>query len=132
MKNTLDVTLADGSTVRVQTTLEDRLAFELAVRKNKSWGKLEDNTLKMQPYLAWNALHRQGLTTLTWAEFTTGASAALDVSVPDDDAEDDDADLEVAGVGKDTPTAPSTSSPWHSHENTAAPHGSGEANPALS
>jgi len=126
--NTYKVTLSDGTTEIVSTTLEDRLAFEQALRKNRGWGKLEDNTLKMQPYLAWNALRRTDKTKLSWTEFTTGDTAALDVSVPDDDTDaDDDTDLEVEGVGKDTQTDPSTTSASHSAETTAARRGSGAA-----
>lgn len=119
------ITFADGKQTDVQTTLEDRLAFEQTLRKNKRWGKLEDNTLKMQPFLAWNAAKRTGVTDLSWDDFTTGSTAALDVSVADD--ADDDADLEVAGVGKDTQTAASTSSASSSPETTEERPGSGAA-----
>lgn len=129
INNRYVVTLADGTTEEVQTTLEDRLAFETALRKNKSWGKLEDNSLKMQPYLAWHALRRLGRTDLSWVEFTTGSTAALDVSLPDEN-DTDAAELEVEGVGKDTPKAASTTSPSPSPENTAAPRGRGAAKPA--
>lgn len=99
---------ANPTTHVVQTTIEDRLAFEQARRKNKSWGKLEDNALTMLPFLAWNAMRRNNETGLTWTEFTTGETAALDVSPYDpeehDADEDADAELEVEGLGKDTPT----------------------------
>lgn len=123
----LVVTLADKEQITVQTTLEDRLAFESTLRKNKGWGKLEDNTLKMQPFMAWNALRRSGKTDLTWEQFTSGDTAALDVSVPSDDEDDESDDTEVAGLGKDTRTEASTSSPSSSPETTAAPRGSGAA-----
>lgn len=119
------ITFSDGKQKDVQTTLEDRLAFEQTLRKNKRWGKLEDNTLKMQPFLAWNAAKRAGITELSWDDFTTGDTAALDVSVADDD--DDDADLEVAGVGKDTQTVASTSSASSLPGITEEPPGSGAA-----
>ncbi|MGO2139829.1 MAG: hypothetical protein ACTH30_05405 [Leucobacter sp.] len=122
------VTLADGSTETVQTTLQDRLAFEQALRKNRGWGKLEDNTLKMQPFLAWNALRRTGKTDLSWEEFTTGDTAALDVSIPEADP-DEDTENEVEGVGKDTPTEDSSTSPYSSLTSSEAPLGSGEVSP---
>lgn len=124
----LTVTLANGKSEDVQTTLEDRLAFEQALRKNKGWGKIEDNTLKMQPFMAWHALTRTGKTALSWVEFTTGSTAALDVSIPDDD--EDDEDLEVGGLGKDTPTAPSNISQSYSPATTAALPGHGAETPA--
>ena len=129
--NQLKVTLADGNAIEVQTTLEDRLNFETALRKNKSWGKLEDNSMKLLPYLAWSALRRTGKTELTWQQFTTGDTAALSVDpVTDEDTDDEDEALTVDGVGKDTPTARSTTSLWSSPGITAAPHGAGETNPA--
>jgi hypothetical protein len=105
-KLTLEVTFADGREVQISPTLEDTLAFETTLRRNKSWGSLQESALKMQPFRAWNALRRAGLTDLTWEQFTTGETAALNVAVADDpDAEDEtDAALEVAGLGKDTPT----------------------------
>jgi len=125
---TLDVVFADGSTARVTTTLEDRLNFESTLRKNKGWGKLEENQLKLIPFLAWSALRRNGQTELTWGEFTTGDTAALAVEPVKDEGDSDDAegeDLEVEGLGKDTQTEPSISSQSYSHETTAAPLGSG-------
>ena len=74
----LIITFADGSTEKVQPTLEDRLKFETTLRRNKSWGDLKDNALKLTPFLAWSAAHRTGKTALTWEEFTTGPTAALD------------------------------------------------------
>lgn len=128
----LVVTLHNGSTETVQTTLEDRLAFETALRKNKRWGKLEDNAMRLLPFMAWNALRRKGKTDLTWDEFTSGDTAALSVEPERDDEEDADDELEVPGVGKDTPTEPSTSSLSSSPETTAAPRGSGAAKKARS
>lgn len=107
----LRITLADGSTVDVQPTLEDRLKFEQTLRKNKGWGKLEDNALKLIPFQAWSAAHRQGLTALTWEQFTTGQTAALDVAPLDDSDDDPDDDLEVEGLGEGTPAEASTSYP---------------------
>lgn len=106
----LKVTLAGGKVVTVQPTLEDRLKFESTLRKNKGWGDLKDNALKLEPFLAWSAGHRAGTISQTWEQFTSGDTAALDVeSVTDDDA-DDTEDLEVEGVGKGTKRAPSTTS----------------------
>ncbi|MGO2659586.1 hypothetical protein [Mycetocola reblochoni] len=125
--NQYTITLPDGSTVTVQSTLEDRLAFETALRKNKHWGKLADNALRLQPFLAWNAARREGLLSLSWEEFTTGKTAALSVDAVEDDEDDE---LEVDGLGKDTTTAPSVTSPSSSLVTTAAPRGTGEATPA--
>lgn len=121
----LVITLADGNTIEVQTTLEDRLAFETALRKNKGWGDLKDNAMKMQPFMAWNAARRTGKTNLSWAEFTTGETAALDVSAPDEN-EDAADELDVDGLGKDTPKGRSTTSRSSSRATTAARRGSGE------
>lgn len=128
-KNRLTVTLADGEELTVLPTLEDRLAFETALRKNKGWGKLEDNAMKLLPFLAWNALTREGRTALAWEEFTTGKTAAIAVE-PAAEPDEDDEELEVPGVGKDTPTAPSHSSLSYSPETTEAPLGNGAENPA--
>lgn len=102
---TLTVTMHGGATHDVTPTLEDTLAFESTLRKNRGWGGLEDNALKLMPFRAWNALKRTGKTDLTWQEFSAGEKAALDVSPKKADASDDDADEadgveEVAGVGK--------------------------------
>lgn len=120
----LVITLNNGDKIEVQTTLEDRLAFETALRKNKRWGELKDNAMKMQPFMAWNAAHRTGKTTLSWDDFTTGDTAALDVSAPDE--HDDTDELDVEGLGKDTPKARSTTSRSSLRGTTAARRGSGE------
>lgn len=122
--NRLRITFADNTTLDVQTTLEDRLAFETALRKNKSWGQIADNPMKLHPFLAWNAARRTGKTDLDWHAFTTGETAALDVSPIEDDDE-----LEVEGVGKDTPTEDSSTSPSLSPVTTAELPGNGEASP---
>lgn len=103
----LTITFADGTTETVQPTLEDRLKFETTLRRNRQWGELKDNALKLEPFLAWHAAHRLGKTDLTWDEFTSGPTAALDVSGPDDK---DDDELEVEGLGKGTKKARSTTS----------------------
>ena len=125
MSTKLVIIEQNGEKNVVQITLEDRLAFETALRKNKRWGSMQDNALKLQPFMAWNAARRGG-ETRTWDEFTTGDTAAAAVETFDPE-EDDSDELEVAGVGKDTPTEPSTISPSSSAENTAAPRGSGAA-----
>lgn len=122
----LRITFADGSTVDVQPTLEDRLKFESTLRKNKGWGKLEDNALKLTPFLAWSAASRTGVTDLSWEQFTTGDTAAVDVeSVPD--ADDADAALEVDGLGEGTPTTDSNTSPSSSASDSKSRRGSGAA-----
>ncbi len=105
----LTITFQDGRTETVQPTLEDRLKFETTLRRNRSWGPLADNALKLEPFLAWSAATREGKTDLTWDEFTTGESAALDVEAVRDDEPADD--LEVEGLGEGTQTEGSTTSP---------------------
>ncbi len=95
----LRVTLADGTTHDVVPTLEDTLTFETTLRKNRGWGTLQDNALKLQPFRAWNALRRSGATDLTWERFTTGPTAALSVEVVRDDPEDTDTDEAALGNG---------------------------------
>ena len=106
----LTITFADGTEKTVQPTLEDRLRFETTLRRNKSWGDLRDNTLKLEPFLAWSAASREGLTELTWDEFTTGKTAALDVQTVKEADPDADEDLEVEGLGKGTRKARTTTS----------------------
>lgn len=106
----LTITFADGRTETVQPTLEDRLKFETTLRRNKGWGELKDNALKMVPFLAWSAATRAGVTDLTWEQFTTGPTAAIDVDEVGDDDTAEDAALEVDGLGKGTKKARSTTS----------------------
>lgn len=124
----LIITEQDGTTNEVHPTLEDRLAFETALRKNKSWGKLEHNALKLTPFLAWSAASRAG-DPRTWEAFTTGDTAAASVDEKPSDEDASDEALEVPGVGKDTQTARSTSSRSRSRVNTAAPRGNGAETP---
>jgi hypothetical protein len=102
----LRVTFQDGSDQEVTPTLEDTLAFESTLRKNRSWGQLQDNAVKLNPFRAWNALRRAGTTELSWEEFTTGATAAVSVDVV---RADDPADDESTPVGKGGPKARRTS-----------------------
>ncbi len=106
----LIITFADGSTEKVQPTLEDRLKFETTLRRNKSWGDLKDNALKLTPFprLVRRAPHRQDGAHVE--EFTTGPTAALDVEQEGDD-DPADKELEVDEVvGKGTRKARSTTS----------------------
>ena len=89
----------DGTTIEVTPTLEDTLAFESTLRKNKRWVELKENAIKLIPFRAWNAAVRKGLTKLSWDEFTTGETAAVDVSLKDDPDDVDDSS-EVEGLGK--------------------------------
>lgn len=127
MSNTLIITEQNGDTTEVEPTLEDRLAFETALRRNKSWGKLEDNMLKLQPFLAWNAARRAMGDPRSWEEFTSGPTAAATVTEKAEDAGDPDeaGDLDVPGLGKDTPAGASTTPQSSSRASTAAPRGSG-------
>lgn len=128
MATALIITEQNGEKLEVHPTLEDRLAFETALRKNKSWGKLEDNALKLTPFLAYNAARRAG-DPRTWEEFTTGDTAAASVDEKPEETDPEDKELEVSGVGKDTPTARSTSSRSRSRVSTAAPRGNGAEKP---
>lgn len=86
----------------VQPTLQDKLGFETTLNKNKHWGSLSQNALKMLPFLAWSAARRTIEDfNYSWEEFTTGETAALDVEEAEDE-NDDEQDLEVQGLGKDT------------------------------
>lgn len=104
----LIITMPDSSEIEVQPTLEDTLAFELFLRKNRRHGELKDNALKLQPFRAFNAARRQGKLPegYTWEQFTTGDTAALDVTIKSD-TDDDGDDVapaegveEVEGVGE--------------------------------
>lgn len=105
----LEIHLSTGEKIIVTPNLGDTLAFESALRKNKQWGELKDNALKMNPYRGWNCARRLGLITMSWDEFTTGPNAAQSVIVHDpeeseaDDTEDEEGSLVVPGVGLDTP-----------------------------
>jgi hypothetical protein len=97
----LRVTFAKGKPIDVVPTLEDTLAFETTLRKNRGWGGLQDNALKLNPFRAWNALRRAGKTDLTWEQFTTGDTAAISVEIVRDDDEpaDDDAAAALGNGG---------------------------------
>lgn len=123
-KNLFRVVLPDGTEHLVTPTLEDTLAFETTLRKNKNWGSLQDSALKLHPFRCWNALRRKGLTELTWDEFTTGDTAAISVETVDD--EDDEDNLAIAAVGKGGKTGASTSSSSASPSAPASPLTSGD------
>lgn len=111
MPNRFKITFADGSTEIVQATIADRLNFESTLRKNRGWGKLEDNALKLEPFMAWSAYTKRGTTGPSWKEFTEGDTAALEVERLDEDEDDaEEAELEVEGVGKGIPTEASITS----------------------
>lgn len=120
----LIITFADGQKATVQTNLEDRLKFETSLKHNRGWGTLKDNTLKLIPYLGWAAAQRTGVTHLSWTEFTTGPTAALDVEEmpePEEGEESEEGEgnaleapterVEVEGLGEPTPQGLSTISP---------------------
>lgn len=85
----LTITFCDESTMTVVPNLADTLNFERTLRKNPSWGTVQQNLLTGGPFRAWSALRRQGLTEMTWEEFSNGDTAVLSVDVEDD--EDNDA-----------------------------------------
>lgn len=101
----LEITLADGGTVKVTPNLFDTRAFESYLRKNPRQGKLQENAITMTAFRGWHAAKRKGLINMTWEEFSEGEDAVLGVTLADQD-EDEDEDLQVAGLGLDTPPAP--------------------------
>jgi len=96
----LRVTFQDGKDAEVVPTLEDTLAFESTLRKNRSWGDLRDNAVKLNPFRAWNALRRTGKTELTWEQFTTGETAAVSVDVVHDDEPADETETPAGKGGR--------------------------------
>lgn len=104
----LRVTFQDGSQIDVTPTLEDTLAFETTLRKNKHWGAIQDNAVKLNPFRAWNVLRRTEQTELTWEQFISGDTAAVSVETFDPSADADPDELETP-VGKGGPKARRTS-----------------------
>lgn len=100
---TLVITNYDETKIEVTPNIGDTLAFESTLRKNKAWGSYTDNAMRMQYFRAWNAAKREGKTTQTWDEFSSGDQAALDVSFKKDDAADDADALAVDSLGEATP-----------------------------
>lgn len=99
----LTITKHDGTELTVTPNLFDTFAFEKYLKSNPRLGSLQENTLKLQAFRAWHAAkQRLGLIEQSWEEFTTGPEAALQVTQADDDDEAGDAELLVAGLGKDT------------------------------
>lgn len=98
----LTITKLDGTEVTVTPNLADTLNFETTLRKNPSWGTLEQNKLKAGPFRAWSAGRREGTVTETWEDFISNTA---EVAVAEDVADDDN---EVAGLGLDTPTTAPT------------------------
>ncbi|NQX26831.1 hypothetical protein HQQ81_05630 [Microbacteriaceae bacterium VKM Ac-2854] len=106
-KKTLTISFLDGRPdIEVTPTLQDTLEFENVLKKNRKWGGLKENALKMQPFRAFNAARRVGLYSGSWDEFV---SEVTDVVTPDPDDIDQDSDTEVGGLGEDTTTAASPS-----------------------
>lgn len=107
---TLRIQFEDDSHLDVRPNLFDQRNFERALRNNKAWGDLRDNALRLSAFRAWSAASRLGLITMSWDDFYEDPhTPVMSVTVAPDDETDDD-DLEVDGVGKDTPAAPSTTS----------------------
>lgn len=107
-KHELEITLADESTIRVTPNLFDTRAFESYLRKNPRLGKLQENAITMTAFRGWHAAKRRGLTAMTWEEFSEGEDAVLGVTLANSaetDETDEDEDLDVAGLGLDTPPA---------------------------
>lgn len=102
-KHELTITLADETTITVRPNLFDTRAFESYLRKNPRLGTVRDNALTLSAFRGWHAAKRQGLTTMTWEEFSEGENAVLMVLPADEDETEDE--LEVHGLGLGTPTA---------------------------
>lgn len=111
----LIITLNTGEQHEVIPNLADTLAFESALRKNRQWGELKDNALKMNPYRAWCAARRAsipGIADLTWEQFLDATQSVLVKEAEDEEPEDEEGPLEVPGVGEDIrPSRPDTSLP---------------------
>lgn len=96
------IAFTDGrEPITVTSNLFDQRNFELSLRKNKSWGSLGDNLLRMGAFRAWSAARRQGLLDLTWEQFYEHESSPVSsvMEAPADEDED-----EVEGLGKGTLT----------------------------
>ncbi|MET3449800.1 hypothetical protein [Curtobacterium sp. 1544] len=103
----LVVTPATGDPFEVTPNIGDTLAFETTLRKNKAWGTISENAMRLQFFRAWNAARREGKTDLTWDEWSSGPKAVVDVSFKSLDAVEaaDAADH----LGEDTPEGQHTS-----------------------
>ena len=101
----LTITQADGTEITVTPNLFDTFAFEKMLKANPRLGSVSENTMKLQSFRGWSAAKRAGLINQTWEEFTDPNTGALMV-VPADVPDEDDAELEVLGLGLDTPQAP--------------------------
>jgi len=104
---TLIVHPAEGDSFEVTPNIGDTLAFESTLRKNRSWGSIGDNPMRMTFFRAWSAAKREGKTNLTWDEWSSGDHAVQDVTFKrEDDAEAADA---ADHLGEDTPEGQPTS-----------------------
>jgi hypothetical protein len=109
-RKTLRITFADDRpSIDVIPTLKDRLQFEETLRKNKHWGSLQDNALKMVPFEAWAAARRTGVLGLSWEDFVKEVSDVEKLEEPT--ADEVAAPEEVDGLGEGTPTGASITSP---------------------
>ncbi|GAA3342981.1 hypothetical protein GCM10017714_33660 [Curtobacterium pusillum] len=103
----LVVTPATGDAFEVTPNISDTLAFETTLRKNKAWGSISENAMRMQFFRAWSAAKREGKTTQTWDEWSSGENAVVDVTFKSaDDVEAADA---ADHLGEDTPEGQPTS-----------------------
>ncbi|PYY34096.1 hypothetical protein DEJ16_12635 [Curtobacterium sp. MCJR17_055] len=105
---TLVITTHDDQKLEVTPNIGDTLAFESTLRKNKAWGSLTDNAMRMQFFRAWSAAKRENKTDQTWDEFSSGEHAAVDVSFKKDDDESGDDDA-VVSLGESIPEGQPTS-----------------------
>jgi hypothetical protein len=106
---TLTITQHDGQTIDVTPNIGDTLAFESTLRKNKAWGGLTDNAMRMMFFRAWSAAKREQKTTQTWDEFSSGEQAAVDVSFKKDENDESTDDDAVVSLGESIPEGQPTS-----------------------
>lgn len=104
-KNQLNITLHDGTELRVTPNLWDTMAFEKYLRANPRMGSITENQLTLQAFRGWHAAKRQELLTVSWEEFSQSDTAALMVTAAKGDEDDEDDELEVAGLGLGTSPA---------------------------
>lgn len=79
------VTLTDGTTFVVRITNREFIAWDMTARK-RDWGALSDQPFLGATFLAHRAAIREGLTKLTWDQWTDQVDA-LDNLAPDEEDE---------------------------------------------
>jgi hypothetical protein len=85
----LEVTMADGAVLTVQTANPDLLLYERTAAKHK-WRPMTEAPLTWITFLSWAALRREDQIPrdLTWEAYSEQALHITDVSERDDDTDD--------------------------------------------